>query len=69
MSKLTLKALEEQNISLSGELAALRTDFDNLVRIVRDNVKTKYGSVKQKDSEGNRTDADSVYEACEAIKP
>ena len=67
--KLSMKDLESQLAGLQSQHDDLKTSFDNLVRIVRDNVKTKSSKVKQKDAEGNVEYEDSVYDACEKIKP
>ena len=68
MGNLTLKFLEEQNESMQSQINEQALRIDNLTRIVRDNVKIKYGSVKQKDAKGN-VEHVSFEEACDQIKP
>jgi len=68
MSKITMVELESQIAGLQSQLDFEKNRTDNVTRIIRDNVKTKYGSVKQKDSEGNVRYV-SLEEACDEIKP
>lgn len=69
MGKLTLVELESQIAGLQSQINFEKNRTDNVIRMLRDNVKTTGGSVKQKDEEGDVRYESSVNCACEELKP